>query len=113
MRVKGGYKSTRRHKKVLKQVKGFRMTKSKLYKVGHESYMHSKQYSRRDRRKRASQMRSTWIVRLNGVLTEDGISYSKFINLLKKNNILLNRKMLSEIAINHPNTFSLILNSVK
>lgn len=113
MRVKGGTKARRRHNKILKAVKGYVRGRSKLYKVAKESYLHAGQYATQGRRKRLSQMRSLWIVRLNAALREKGISYSKFINLLSKSEVELNRKSLSELAIQEPEVFSKLVDQIK
>lgn len=113
MRVKGGVKSRRKHKKLLKQVKGYRQSRSKIHKVAKEAYLHAGQYSTAGRRKRTGQMRSLWILRLNAALREKGLTYSTFINNLSKSKISLNRKMLSELAITKPEVFSKLLDKVK
>jgi len=113
MRVKGGVKSRRKHKKLLKQVKGYRQARSKIHKVAKESYLHAGQYSISGRRKRVGQLRSLWILRLNAALREKGLTYSKFINTLSRQKISLNRKMLSELAINRPEVFSKLIDKIK
>lgn len=112
MRVKAGTNTRRRHKKILKSVKGYVRARSKLYKVAKESYLHAGQYSFAGRKKRKSDLRSLWIMRLNAALRNHGVSYSSFMNLLKKNSIVLNRKSLSELAINEPNIFSQLVSQV-
>ncbi len=113
MRVKGGPNTRRRHNKILKAVKGYVRGRRKLYKVAKESYLHAGQYSTQGRRKRQGQMRSLWIVRLNAALRAKGISYSKFINQLSKSEVELNRKSLSELAIQAPDVFSRLVDEVK
>ncbi len=113
MRVKGGVVTRRRHKKVLKANKGYRMTKSKLYKVAHEAYLHAGQYSYIHRRRRASQMRRVWITRLNAGALQNGLKYKELIFGLKKAKIQLNRKVLSEILQDSPELFSKIVNQAK
>lgn len=112
MRVKGGTVRKRRHNKVLAQTKGYRMTKSKLYKVSHEALMHAGQYSYNDRRKRAGQFRSLWISRLNAACKNNNIQYKDLISGLKNKKIELNRKVLSDIALNNPEVFSSIVKSL-
>lgn len=112
MRVKGGTTRKKRHKKVLNATKGYRMTRSKLYKVAHEAYLHAGQYSYADRQKRTGQMRKIWIKRLNAAARERGIKYSDFISKLKKSNIKLNKKILSEIALKYPETFNNIVKEI-
>ena len=112
MRVKGGTVRKRRHNKVIALTKGYRMTKSKLYKVSHEALMHAGQYSYNDRRKRAGQFRTLWISRINAACKNNGIQYEDFISGLKKKNIELNRKVLSDIALNNPEVFSFLVKSL-
>jgi large subunit ribosomal protein L20 len=112
MRVKGGTVRHKRHKKVLKSTKGYRMTKSKLYKVAHEAYLHAGQYAYNDRQKRAGQIRRVWINKINAACKNNDISYNVFINGLRKKNILLNRKVLADLAMNNPETFSFIVKSL-
>jgi large subunit ribosomal protein L20 len=112
MRVKRGVTARRRHKKILDQVKGYRQSRSKIYKRAKEAYLHAGQYSTQGRRKRVGQMRSLWIVRLNAALKPKGISYSQFINKLNKGMVGLNRKMLSELAINAPAVFDKVVEKV-
>lgn len=106
-RVKTGVTRRRRHKKILDANKGFRGANRKLYKRAHEAYMHAGQYAYIGRKLRKRDMRKLWILRINAALTElgNGLKYSRFINALKKANISLDRKMLSEIAINDNRTF--------
>ena len=113
MRVKTGNTRKDRHKKVLQEAKGYRMTKSKIYKVAHEATMHAGQYSYAHRRRKHSQMKTLWTRRINAAARNNGLTYSNFINKLKKNNIKLNRKVLSDIGLNHPKVFSVIVEEVK
>lgn len=112
MRVKGGIVRKRRHNKILAKTKGYRMTKSKLYKVAHEAYMHAGQYSYNDRRKRAGQFRTLWISRINAACKANDIQYKDLISGLKKNDSELNRKVLADIAVNNPEVFSFITKSL-
>ncbi len=106
-RVKTGVTRRRRHKKILDANKGFRGANRKLYKRAHEAYMHAGQYAYIGRKLRKRDMRKLWILRINAALTElgNGLKYSRFINALKKANISLDRKMLSDIAITDNRTF--------
>lgn len=113
MRVKTGTVRRKSHKKILKLAKGFWMTRHKRYKVAHEAVMHSGQYAFEGRRLRKRDMRKTWITRLNAALKPFEVKYSAFIKLMKDKKIELNRKMLSEIAINDPKTFESIVKSIK
>lgn len=112
MRVKRGVTTRRRHKKILEQVKGYRQQRSKIFRRAMEAYLHAGQYAFQGRRKRKGQMRSLWIVRLNAALSGKNISYSKFINKLNKSEVNLNRKMLSELAINDSTVFDKVVEKV-
>lgn len=112
MRVKGGTVRKRRHNKILKATKGYRMTKKKLYRVAHEAYMHAGKYSYNDRKKRAGQLRNVWIQKLNAAAKNNGIQYKDLIGGLKAKNIELNRKVLADIAVNNPEVFSFIVKSL-
>ncbi|MGI5898021.1 MAG: 50S ribosomal protein L20 [Candidatus Dojkabacteria bacterium] len=112
MRVKGGTTRKRRHNKILKSTKGYRMSKSTLYKVAHEAYMHAGQYAYNHRQRRASDFRRIWITKINAACKNNGIQYKDFINKLKKNNIELNRMVLADIAQNNPDIFATIVESI-
>ena len=112
MRVKGGTVRKRRHNKILSLTKGYRMTKSKLYKVAHEAYMHAGQYSYNDRRKRPAQMRNLWVQKINAACKNNEILYKDLIGGLKKKNIELDRKVLADMAVNDPKVFSFIVKSL-
>jgi large subunit ribosomal protein L20 len=112
MRVKGGTTRKKRHQKVLKATKGYRMTKSKLYKVAHEAHLHAGQYAYADRQKKTGQMRRLWIKRINAAAQNNEMKYSEFVNKLKKSGVSLNKKVLSEIALNHPKTFESIVKEI-
>ena len=105
-RVKGGTVARARRKKVLKEAKGYFGSKHRLYKTAHEQLMHSGQYAFRDRRQNKRNFRKLWITRINAACRENEISYSRFIEGLNKAGIEINRKMLSEIAINDSATFT-------
>ncbi len=105
-RVKNGATTKARHKKVLKAAKGYFGSKHRLYKTAKEQLMHSGQYAYRDRRQKKRDFRKLWITRINAACRENEISYSKFINGLNKAGVEINRKMLSEIAINDPKVFA-------
>lgn len=112
-RVKGGTIHAARRKKVLKQAKGYFGSKHKLYKTAKEQVMHSLKYSYRDRRQTKRNMRKLWITRINAACRMNDISYSKFIDGLNKAGIEINRKMLSEIAINDATAFTALVGSAK
>jgi large subunit ribosomal protein L20 len=99
-RVKGGTVSKNRRRKVLKEAKGYFGSKHRLYRTAQEQVFHSRAYSFKDRKRRGAEFRKLWITRINAACRANDISYSKFINGLAKANILINRKMLSELAIN-------------
>lgn len=112
-RVKGSNIHAARRKKVLKQAKGYFGSKHKLYKTAKEQVMHSLKYSYRDRRQTKRNMRKLWITRINAACRMNEISYSKFIDGLNKAGVTINRKMLSEIAINEPEAFTALVNTAK
>jgi ribosomal protein L20 len=112
-RVKGGTIHAARRKKVLKQAKGYFGSKHKLYKTAKEQVMHSLKYAYRDRRQTKRNMRKLWITRINAGCRMNEISYSKFIDGLNKAEIVINRKMLSEIAINDAAAFTTLVNAAK
>ena len=105
-RVKGGTISRARHKKVLKEAKGYFGSKHRLYRTANEQVMHSGKYAYRDRRQKKRDFRKLWITRINAACRQNEISYSKFINGLAKAEVTVNRKMLSEIAIDNPKAFA-------
>ena len=105
-RVKGGTVARARRKKVLKEAKGYFGSKHRLYKTAHEQVMHSGQYAFRDRRQNKRNFRKLWITRINAACRENEISYSKFINGLNKAGVTINRKMLSELAIENKEAFA-------
>ena len=105
-RVKGGTVARARRKKVLKEAKGYFGSKHRLYKTAHEQLMHSGQYAFRDRRQNKRNFRKLWITRINAACRENEISYSKFIAGLNKAGIAVNRKMLSELAIDNKEAFA-------
>ena len=112
-RVKGGNIHLKRRKKVLKLAKGYFGSKHKLYKTAKEQVMHSLKYAYRDRRQNKREMRKLWITRINAACRLNDISYSKFISGLNKAGIEVNRKMLSEIAINDEKAFANIVKVAK
>ena len=112
-RVKGGTVTKNRRKKVLKEAKGYFGSKSTLYKTAQEQTFHSGAYAYRDRKANKRNFRKLWITRINAACRENDISYSRFINGLTKANVEINRKMLSEIAINDPKYFTELVNISK
>ncbi len=105
-RVKGGNIHHNRRAKVMKLAKGYFGSKHRLYKTAKEQVMHSLKYAYRDRRQKKRDFRKLWITRINAACRMNDISYSKFINGLNKAGVIINRKMLSELAIENPKAFS-------
>ena len=105
-RVKGGIVSKNRRRKVLKRAKGYFGSKHRLYKTAQEQLFHSGAYAFRDRRAKKRDFRKLWITRINAACRLNDISYSKFINGLSKAGVIVNRKMLAEIAIDSPKSFT-------
>lgn len=113
MRVKRGTIKKQKHNKVLKQAKGYRLTKSKLYRRAKEQLLHSGSYSYAHRKKRGADKRRLWIIRINAALNESDLNYSRFIKNLKDKKIILDRKVLADIALNEPEVFNKIVQEVK
>tara|TARA_E500000331_G_C16705994_1_gene475983 strand:+ start:145 stop:504 length:360 start_codon:yes stop_codon:yes gene_type:complete len=112
-RVKRGVQAKSRHKKVLKQAKGYRGSRSRTYKVAKQAVMRAGQYAYRDRRVKKRVFRSLWIVRINAAARENGLTYSKLIAGLKRANIDLDRKTLANIAVNDKEAFTKIAEEAK
>ena len=112
-RVKNGVTTKARHKKVLKQAKGYFGSKHRLYKTAKEQLMHSGQYAFRDRKQKKRDFRKLWITRINAACRLNDISYSRFISGLSKAGVEINRKMLSEIAIDNAALFTSYVNIAK
>ena len=112
-RVKRGVQAKARHKKVLKQAKGFRGARSRTYKVAKQAVMKAGQYAYRDRRVKKRVFRSLWIIRINAAARDNGITYSKLIAGLKKANIDLDRRVLASLAVNDKEAFSMIVEQAK
>ncbi len=112
-RVKGGNVSKNRRRKVLKEAKGYFGSKHRLYKTAQEQLFHSGAYAYRDRKQNKRNFRKLWITRINAACRENDISYSKFINGLTKAGIEINRKMLSEMAIDDAKSFAALVETAK
>jgi large subunit ribosomal protein L20 len=112
-RVKGGVTSRARHKKVLKMSKGFLGRSKNCYRPALERLEKSLQYAYRDRRNRKRDLRNLWIVRINAAVREHGMKYSEFIHAMNSANVLINRKMLAEMAVNDKEAFAAIVEKVK
>lgn len=112
-RVKRGVGAKKRHKKVLKQAKGYYGAKGKLFRTANQAVMKSLNYAYIGRKQRKRDFRKLWIARINAATRINGMSYSKFINGLKKANIEINRKMLSEMAIHDAEGFAKLVEIAK
>ncbi len=112
-RVKGGFTSHRRHKRVLKYTKGQFGSRHRLIRRANEARLKSMWYSTRDRKNRKRDLRRLWITRINAGARQNGISYSQFIYGLRKANITLNRKMLADLAARDPLTFTAVVEKAK
>lgn len=112
-RIKRAVNAKKKHKKVLKQAKGYFGAKSKLFRPANQAVMKSLNYAFAGRKQRKRDFRKLWIARINAAARLNGMSYSKFISGLKNANIEVNRKMLSEMAINDPNGFAELVKIAK
>jgi large subunit ribosomal protein L20 len=112
-RTKGGPKQLKRRKNILAQTKGYRLGRSTKKKQALEAIKHAGKYAFRDRRAKKRTMRGLHIIRLNAALRENGFkNYSTFIAALKKKNVMLDRKVMSEIAMSHPESFKRLMAKV-
>lgn len=105
-RAKSSVTSRKRHKKVLKLVKGYRGAKSKLFRVANQQLLKSLMYAYRDRKARKREFRKLWIIRINAAARMNGINYSRLMNGLKSAGVEVNRKMLAELAVNDEEAFN-------
>jgi large subunit ribosomal protein L20 len=105
--------SSRRHRKILKKAKGFKQARSQRLKAAKEALLHAGQYAYIGRKNKKRDLRRLWIIRLNAAVRKEGLSYSKFIKLLKENKIEIDRKILSNIAVSTPEVFKKIIASLK
>jgi len=112
-RVKTGYTTKQRHKKILKAAKGYFGSKHRLYKTAKEQLMHSGVYAFRDRRAKKRDFRKLWITRINAECRVNNISYSKFIDGLNKAGVIINRKMLAEMAVSDKEAFANLVKLAK
>ena len=112
-RVKGGFTSHRRHKRVLQYTKGQFGSRHRLIRRANEARLKSMWYASRDRRIRKRDLRRLWITRINAGARQNGISYSQLIHGLRKANILLNRKMLADLAARDPQAFTAVVKAAK
>ncbi|ORU91814.1 MAG: 50S ribosomal protein L20 [Cycloclasticus sp. symbiont of Poecilosclerida sp. N] len=112
-RVKRGVVARARHKKVLKQAKGYYGARSRIYRVAKQAVIKAGQYAYRDRRQRKRQFRALWIARINAGARSCGLSYSRFMNGLKKSSIGLDRKVLADLAVFDKDAFSQLVATAK
>ena len=106
MRVKGGTRTRYRHKKILRQTKGYWGTRRKLFRRANEAWMKAQWYAYRDRRNRRRDLRRLWVTRINAAARLNGLSYGRFIHGLKQTGVELNRKVLADIAVRDAETFA-------
>ncbi len=112
-RVKRGVTAKARHKKVLQKAKGYYGARSRLYKTTNQAVTKAGQYAYRDRRQRKRQFRALWIARINAASRLHELSYSRFINGLKKANVEIDRKVLADIAVHDPEAFGVLAKQAK
>ena len=112
-RVKRGVQARARHKKVLKQAKGYYGARSRVYRVAVQAVTKAGQYAYRDRRQRKRQFRQLWIARINAAARVNGLSYSRFINGLKKASVEIDRKILADIAVYDKGAFTALVEKAK
>lgn len=112
MRIRRGSAGVKRHKKILKLAKGFIGARSRIFKVANVAVMKALKYAYRDRRTTKRNMRRLWIVRINAAVRQRGMSYSKFVNACKKANVVVNRKMLADLAVRDSEAFDVIFETV-
>ena len=111
--VKRGGIARRRHKKILKQAKGYYGARSRVFRVAKQAVIKAGQYAYRDRRQRKRQFRQLWIARINAGARQNGLSYSKFINGLKKAMVEIDRKVLADLAVNEKAAFAALVEKAK
>src|SRR3989338_449859 len=111
-RVKRGVTQHARKKRLLKHTKGFMWTRKSKFRQAKEATLHAWSFQFADRKKKKRDFRRLWQVKINAAARENGLSYSKLINQLKKSNIELDRKILSDIAANHPEVFKQIISKL-
>ena len=112
-RIKRGVQKIKHRRKVMKLVKGFRAARRRNYRVANEALLHSLAYAYRDRRVRKRDFRSLWISRINAAVRKEGMTYSVFMNGLKKSGITVNRKALAELAVSDAAAFGSLLKAAK
>lgn len=113
MRVKRSVPARAKHKKVLKQAKGMQHARTRSFRLAKQGVIRALQYAYRDRRNRKRDLRQLWITRINAAARENGTTYGKLINSLKKAGVELDRKVLADLAVNDPKAFTAVVKSVK
>ena len=113
MRVKRGVAAHAKHKKVLNAAKGMQHARTRSFRLGKQGVIKALRYSYRDRRNKKRALRALWITRINNASRELGVSYSQLIAGMKAKNISLDRKVLADLAVNNPEAFKAIVNTVK
>jgi len=113
VRVKGGTRTRYRHKKIIRQTKGYYGTRHRLFRRANEALMKALWYAYRDRRQRRRDLRRLWITRINAAARENGLSYSRFIHGLKQAGVELDRKILADIAVRDAETFARLVEVAK
>jgi large subunit ribosomal protein L20 len=112
-RVKRGVQKRRRKKKIIKQAKGYKWSRKTKYRTAKDAVKHALVYAYRDRRTKKRDFRRLWQIKINAGCKANNISYSRFIDALKKSNIIIDRKILAELAQNYPDIFKEIIDEVK
>lgn len=112
-RVKGGYVTKRKHKKVLESAKGYWMSRHKQFKKAKEATLHAGEYAFAGRKLKKRQFKTLWIIRLNAAVRNMDLKYNKFIHLLKIKKISLDRKILAKIVVEHPKIFQNIVEKIR
>lgn len=112
MRVKKSTTAQKKHKKILKLAKGYKATRSRVFRMAKQAVIRAGQYAYRDRKAKKREFRKIWILKINAGLKPFEIKYSKFIKILKDQKIVLNRKMLAQLAEFYPEEFSILVNKV-
>ena len=111
-RARNNVAAKQRHKKILKMAKGYRLGKHRLYRTAKDQVEKSLQYAYRDRKAKKRHFRRLWIVRINAACRQNGISYSRFMHLLKEKNVALDRKALAHLAMHEPEAFKALVEQV-
>lgn len=113
MRVKRGVPARNKHKKILKAAKGMQHYRTRSFRLAKQGVIKALRYSYRDRRNKKRDLRALWITRINNASRELGLSYSQLIAGMKAKNITVDRKILADLAVNNPDAFKAIVNTVK